>query len=425
MSATLVPASVMSGVPKWYKATINYAQAQDPVPAGNTAYVLFPLAGMPTGRYMVHAASYIPVSMMGDSTGFTGNSVTALPSTLPGGVTIGVVAAFTYANGFVYTPASGTNTTGFYKYEVATNTWTQLTSANSAFAAQTSGVWDGNDRIYFYNAFGTPAFQAYSIAGNSWTTLTVPTAVGSPMLMYPGTGNFVYLLTGNSITATALQAYSISGNSWANLTPPPAPACSAVSTQNDYIYACPVGALAAMRYSIIGNSWTTLAGVVSGGNSAGTNGTWDGGDNIYFRTTASAGYRYSIARDRFQGISLPTNGATQNQLCYAGSGKIFTSSTATATVSYYTAHPGPIHSLLAGAIVDINSPQAYYAVMNTLWGTLALASSTASGGVEVPAGTSAAFRLTVNNTPLLQAFVTASDFTQGSTTIMVLLTELS
>ncbi len=190
---------------------------------------------------------------------------------------------------------SGNNSTAFYKYSIANNTWTTLTVVPGSVGKAGMMIRNGSDNeIYVLRGGGNTSFYKYNISGNSWTILqSAPGSIGDGgMMIRNGGDNDIYVLQGS--TGTGFYKYSVSGNSWTSLTVVPASTGAGAymvrnAADND-IYVTRGGANTTFySYSISGNSWTTLTAAPNGfhiGTSLIRNGA---SDDIY----ASAGITYS------------------------------------------------------------------------------------------------------------------------------------
>lgn len=206
-----------------------------------------------------------------------------------------------------------TSNTGFYQYDIATDTWSEITT-DALPAAPGSGaslVYDGSQYIYYARGGSTTSFYRYDTqgsAGTRWSTMTAVTATlgtGADLIYKSG---FIYTARGQA--TTTFYRYSVAGNSWSTMTA----ITGTVSTDgfavdggdSDSLIVCRGGNTAVCyKYSIAGNSWTTLdtsvanyntgaAGDVSSGRmysiaGAGTN-TFSDGLYSYVVETASTSF---------------------------------------------------------------------------------------------------------------------------------------
>lgn len=89
---------------------------------------------------------------------------------IPAGVNYG--AHLVYKNGYVYTlRGSNTNPNPFYRYEVASNSWTTMSSLPDAVYIDGFLVDGGNDYLYACRAYNNASCYRYSIGGDSWESI--------------------------------------------------------------------------------------------------------------------------------------------------------------------------------------------------------------------------------------------------------------
>jgi hypothetical protein len=118
----------------------------------------------------------------------------------------------------------GNQTASFYRYNVASDTWTQMAStpavSGGVYADNllTGGmVYDENGNIFLARGNGKNDFWKYNIASNAWTVMaSVPgvVTVVSGNSVFDGNGN-IYLMKGNS--TGELWKYNIAYNSWTQM----------------------------------------------------------------------------------------------------------------------------------------------------------------------------------------------------------------
>lgn len=119
-------------------------------------------------------------------------------------------------NDYIYAIASS-YTSRFYRYSISTNTWTTL--ANLPFTLDyDAGIAyiTGTDYIYLIRASDTSSFYRYSISTNTWeareplpkiTNHARYRARYGASIVYPGSGNYVYLLTGSTSVSTPISRF--------------------------------------------------------------------------------------------------------------------------------------------------------------------------------------------------------------------------
>jgi hypothetical protein len=181
--------------------------------------------------------------------------------------------------------------------------WQTLASTPGAIGQYAPrAINNGDGYIYALQGQGTTAstgFYRYNIAANTWTTLApIPTApgYGAHMIRY-GTEDAIYVTTGGS-TYYRFYRYNISTNTWTQLTNTPAPSSSGgglLRTDADNnIYFMPSGGWSTFyRYNISTNNWTTLAGLpFQEGNVAMIR---RGSDDLIYALFNNLLYTYSIS----------------------------------------------------------------------------------------------------------------------------------
>lgn len=184
-------------------------------------------------------------------------------------LTLSTGSDMVYYNGEFYIPR-GTNTTTFYKYTPATNTWTTLTPTPQPFNDDVRGTV-ANGLIYFFRGSSTAAFYSYDPIANSWDT----TLSGAPAtvsyggnLHYPGTGDYIYATRG--INTGTFWRYTISTDTWepsvGGLPIQNLPAevvvgygSRLVGSGNDIYLNTGSGTKRFFKYSISDNTWTEQA----------------------------------------------------------------------------------------------------------------------------------------------------------------------
>jgi hypothetical protein len=182
----------------------------------------------------------------------------------------------------------GGETKTFWRYDVATDTWSALSDAPHDVAAGGALVYDGNNYIYALhgNLSGDwhqdRYFSRYNIASDTWLSLAnTPSSVGEGgSLAFDGT--YIYALRGNC--RQHFWRYDISSNSWSYLayTPCGVGGGGALAyAVGDYIYALRGSSTNNFwRYSISYNVWTFLAGTPAGVDDGGALAS-NGGNYIY------------------------------------------------------------------------------------------------------------------------------------------------
>ncbi|MFH2137740.1 MAG: DUF2341 domain-containing protein [Candidatus Omnitrophota bacterium] len=165
----------------------------------------------------------------------------------------------------------GNNRNGFYRYSITSNTWQELPSPPANFEVGTSMTQKGN---YLYILRGeSNAFWEYNLVNNTWALATdTPQYVYyGGQVVYPGSGDYVYVMTGNH-TAN-LYRYNTVAKNWTARTPAPVPMHNAHSELiypgfGDYLfvlqgasYNTDQGSYVFMRYKMSdpgGDTWEEL-----------------------------------------------------------------------------------------------------------------------------------------------------------------------
>ncbi len=227
----------------------------------------------------------------------------------------------------------GGNTTDFYRFSIAGNSWTTLTSL--PFSAGSNGGnlirRDGENDIYWLQGGNNTGFFKYSITGNSWTTLAVtPAAVNGGMMFRDGNSDHIYVVRAGG--STDFFRYSISGNSWTTLAviPGTVPAGGKLIVRgNDIFLLRTNNSTDFFRYSISGNSWTTLAAIPSAvGSGSGNNLLRYNDDNeIYLikGDSSTSFFSYSISGNSWTTLATTPSSITtsSSMVRYANDNNIY------------------------------------------------------------------------------------------------------
>jgi hypothetical protein len=182
----------------------------------------------------------------------------------------------------------------FAKYNIATNTWTNLTSTKPVpFYVYDGGalVYDGSDNIYCTGGNYSANFAKYNISTDTWTNLTstkpVPFVLsGGGALAYDGSN--IYCIEG--VSANNFAKFNIATSTWTDLTstkPVPFTVYTGGALAYDgsgNIYCTGGNATTAFaKYNIATNTWTNLTSTkpvpftVNNGGAI----TYDGSGNLY------------------------------------------------------------------------------------------------------------------------------------------------
>lgn len=121
----------------------------------------------------------------------------------------------------------GRNLNTFWRYDIVNDTWSDAAAADAPYSLYygSSMFYDGSQYIYVLRGNSDDAFMRYDTQSDTWETLT-NTDFGAPNaqnnnnvyigadLAYDGNGTF-YAIQGN--TLTGFSSYSVSTNSWTSL----------------------------------------------------------------------------------------------------------------------------------------------------------------------------------------------------------------
>jgi hypothetical protein len=189
-------------------------------------------------------------------TDFESGTLTQLDaSSSPGDVKLGV-AGVNYLYAF-----RGNNQKAFWRFNIASNTWTTMADAPDNVRWGGALAYDGGNYIYAFHGNNSNDFWRYSISANSWSVMA-----GAPGTVNEGGAltfnhGYIYALRGNN--TRDFWRYNPAANSW----------MARSSTDNyvglggaltsdggNYIYAFQGGeANAFRRYDIAADSWTVVA----------------------------------------------------------------------------------------------------------------------------------------------------------------------
>ncbi|NTW46398.1 MAG: hypothetical protein HGB18_05140 [Candidatus Moranbacteria bacterium] len=212
-------------------------------------------------------------------------------ATLPIGAIDGAQIAYVSQENAVYyvvpstigTRRSNAKNNYFYRYDIATNTWTAMSNDLPPAQVNSSGVsmvYDGSRYLYLTAAGGGSTWWRYdrlAASGSRWSS-ALPTYSGwtqgtaSRLLYKDG-----YVYSTKAQGTNQFYRYSVSGSSWARMADAPGTLSSGaalIDGEDGYLYATQGGNTSGYyRYSISGNSWETLdsipAQVSFGGGGAG------------------------------------------------------------------------------------------------------------------------------------------------------------
>jgi hypothetical protein len=206
----------------------------------------------------------------------TGTVVQLDTSGSPGDVKL-AVAGVNYLYAF-----RGNNQKTFWKYTVASNTWTSLADAPDKVKSGGSLAYDGGSYIYAFHGNNANDFWRYSISGNSWAAMADAFgAVNAGGALTYNNGN-IYALRGNN--TRDFWCYNPATNTWMSRASTHANILASGALTSDggnYIYAFQYDDYQTFwRYDIAADNWTLMADVPDLlGNGAAL--TYDGSRYIY------------------------------------------------------------------------------------------------------------------------------------------------
>ena len=218
-------------------------------------------------------------------------------------------ALLPYLNGSIYV-LFGANQDVFYRYDIATDSWTQLAS----FPELVSQAQLATDGTYVYATRGNTELYKYSIAGNTWAAMkpfTYANGYGS-LVYYDG---YLYHLNNTSGSITIWYRYRISDGTMTRMADAPGtmteynPNWTVV---NGFLYLTRNGSTRNFyRYDFASNVWATLTDtpiLISNGGVV-----YNDSDNyIYvFRGNGTTDiWKYDISSNSFLGASDLVIGGT-------------------------------------------------------------------------------------------------------------------
>ncbi|KKU88086.1 MAG: Microbial collagenase, partial [Microgenomates group bacterium GW2011_GWF2_47_9] len=226
------------------------------------------LADMPANRYYdsdfeVHDG-YIYVLRSANTTDFwrysiAENSWSAMRST-PWATYQGSGVVYEAVSGKLYV-FRGNGSYDFWKYDITSNTFSGLTDVPIAVGAG-SDLVRYQDKFYVPRGSGTTTFYEYNISSDTWTTKAVLPNGVSYRTMGVSAGSYLYFYRGNN--TTEFYRYDPAGDSWTTMAVTPAAVgyggVLAYPGSGDYIYGTRGSGTASFwRYSISGNSWDDAA----------------------------------------------------------------------------------------------------------------------------------------------------------------------
>jgi len=176
---------------------------------------------------------------------------------------------------------SDSNRSLFYRYDIMSNSWEQLTDTPHAQGAGDAITWSGYDNL-IYAILGSKehgtAFACYNISTNSWNVLNLTWTVtdDGASLVWTG-GEYLYALRGEwqeTVPCQDFARYHIPSKTWEDRSPIPesegvgdGASLLWISEYPDYIFALGGGSCLEnpgynfYRYTISSNSWEELESI--------------------------------------------------------------------------------------------------------------------------------------------------------------------
>ena len=176
---------------------------------------------------------------------------------------------------------SDSNRSLFYRYDIMSNSWEQLTDTPHAQGAGDAITWSGYDNL-IYAILGSKehgtAFACYNISTNSWNALNLTWTVtdDGASLVWTG-GEYLYALRGEwqeTVPCQDFARYHIPSKTWEDRSPIPesegvgdGASLLWISEYPDYIFALGGGSCSEnpgynfYRYTISSNSWEELESI--------------------------------------------------------------------------------------------------------------------------------------------------------------------
>jgi len=325
-----------------------------------------------------------------------------------------------WGSGYIYA-FRGSETKTFWRYDIATDTWSALADAPYNVAAGGALVSDGNNYIYALhgnlsgNWHHDRYFSRYDIASNTWSSLAqTPCSVGEGgSLTFDGT--YIYALRGNY--KQHFWRYDISTNSWSYLAYTHAGVGGGGALTyagGDYIFALRGSCTNNFwMYSISGDTWTYLTGTPSGVGDGGALAS-DGGNYVYALKGVNTVtfWRYSISTDSWTSMA-----DTPSTPCVYGGGALVFDKNANFYAlhgnneddfwkysvtgnSWATMHDTPADVAYGGALA-FKEGGVYYSSGNLVSSTYDTGDASVFGNLSwtatTPTGTSIKFQVATNN----------------------------
>ncbi len=335
-SGTIESATIDLGA-KSFLTTLNYSSS---TPAGTTLQLQIATAdavGGPwvyvgpngaTSTYFTTPGQAVPASLNQKryfryKAYLSGGGWSSMPVTL---ANVGHGGASVYDNnGNVYVTQGGYNY-GFYKYNIASGTWSTKTNV---YSHEGGGIAYDNKGYIYYIAGNTASLNRYSIAANTWTSTGPPympsTHMGAGMSF--GYNGNIYAPAGYS--GSSFYLYNTASNTWTSLSPVPSGVYNHSATAYDgngnmFMFAANDSATF-YKYNLATNAWSTMAPAPAVTND-GASLAYDFNGNIYaFRGRSTTEFwRYSITSNTWTVMTnAPANVYDGGSLTYDMNGNLY------------------------------------------------------------------------------------------------------
>ncbi|MDB5181324.1 MAG: hypothetical protein JWP13_87, partial [Candidatus Saccharibacteria bacterium] len=218
----------------------------------------------------------------------------------------------------------GGNSNGFYRYDIATDTWSTLANSPSDVGRGASAAYvsSGTGAIYLMRGNSSAAFAQYDVSTNLWSIKAPFPTTGSVSeglsITWDGS-NTIYAISNNG---GEFKKYTLATNTWTALTSADGSGCprhslvwASGSVFDVDVMACS-DVTALQRYDPVVNSWTRMTSPPTSQQHDYTyNAAFDGVDTIYTRSGAyehSVIYKYSVSQQRWLGNQLARGNTSGN-----------------------------------------------------------------------------------------------------------------
>jgi len=180
----------------------------------------------------------------------------------------------------------GGSSAAMYEYDFVTGVWTQKANAPDTIDGRNRATTDGR-YIYLFQGRSLTNFFRYDTQTDTWSSLAVALGtIGSGgVLMYPGSGDYIFASRGN--WTRTWWRYSISGNSWDDAAATDLPVnvvvdtgAAAVTDGSNIYFQSGLAASRFFKFDVALNSWTELSGLPYSPQH-GTDIAYDGTGKIY------------------------------------------------------------------------------------------------------------------------------------------------